>query len=381
MRVQRLRYDAANGWSGAFPELDTPNVLILVFGASRYLDAPAPIGELRRRYPAAVLTGCSSSGEVFDDNVFDDSLSVAIVAFDATTVRMAVENLRADATSTALGRTLAARLDTPDLRSVMLLSDGLGINGTELARGITEHLPEDVIVTGGLAGDGDRFARTWVIDQDGVPRSGLVVAIGFYGDAICVGHGSRGGWNAFGPEREITRAEQNVLFELDGKPALDLYKEYLGARAAGLPATGLLFPLAIRRDGDEEQLVRTILSVDERAKSMTFAGDIPQGCRAQLMMANFDRLIDGAAQAAQLARRDDEHALTTFAIAISCVGRRLVLGERADEELEATLHALPSDAQMVGFYSYGEISPNDAGTVELHNQTMTLTTIQERCAP
>ena len=208
------------------------------------------------------------------------------------------------------------------------------------------------------------------------PHTNLVCAAGLYGERLSIGHGSRGGWDNFGPERLVTRAHANVLYELDGRPALELYKEYLGDLASGLPATGLLFPLALRTHADDDKsLVRTILAVDEATQSMTFAGDVPTGSLVRLMRANFDRLIDGASAAAALAARPDEGE--TLAIAISCVGRRLVLGERAEEEIEATLEALPAGTRQVGFYSYGEISPYGQGSCDLHNQTMTLTTIRE----
>jgi hypothetical protein len=261
------------------------------------------------------------------------------------------------------------------------------VNGSELVRGLNANLESSVVVTGGLAGDGDRFKDTWVLDRDG-GQPQRVCAVGFYGDRIRVGHGSKGGWDIFGPERLVTRSNGNVLYELDGKPALALYKRYLGDRAAGLPATALLFPLALRAStSDPKTLVRTVLAVDEAAQSMTFAGDVPEGHRAQLMRANFDRLIGGASEAA-LHTRHATHALpasnaspasngATLAIAISCVGRRLILGERTEEELEAALHDLPHGTRQVGFYSYGEISPYASGYCDLHNQTMTLTTIQE----
>jgi hypothetical protein len=191
-----------------------------------------------------------------------------------------------------------------------------------------------------------------------------------------VSHGSRGGWDIFGPERVITRASGNVLYELDHRPALALYKQYLGDRAAGLPATALLFPLSVRASPREEPRVRTILGVNEEENSLIFAGDVPQGSLAQLMRANFDRLIDGAGSAARLASVGTAANGQELAIAVSCVGRRLVLGERAEEEVEAAAHVL-SAAKLVGFYSYGEISPFASGRCELHNQTMTLTRVWE----
>jgi hypothetical protein len=201
--------------------------------------------------------------------------------------------------------------------------------------------------------------------------------VGFYGDHVHLGHGSKGGWDIFGPERRVTKSSGNILYELDGRPALQLYKEYLGERAAGLPATGLLFPLSLRvTKSENKSLVRTILAVDEAHQSMTFAGDIPEGYLAQLMRANFDRLVQGASEAAQSTSRNNGSA-AVLAVAISCVGRRLVLGERTEEETEAALEVLPRGTAQVGFYSYGEISPYASGLCDLHNQTMTLTTISE----
>ncbi|MCK5942934.1 MAG: FIST C-terminal domain-containing protein, partial [Planctomycetes bacterium] len=371
MRTQTIRYQAADSsWSGELPALDSEHTLVLMFGARRFQQDPAVIAELRRHYPRAILAGCSTSGEVKGDTITDDSMVVAVSQFEHTTLKKATATIADAQGSRDVGRALAEQLAADDLRGVILLSDGLSVNGTDLAAGMSERLGDEVIVTGGLAGDGAAFERTWVLDEHDAPTTGCVAAIGLYGDRVRIGHGSRGGWDAFGPERTITNATSNVLFELDGQPALDLYKEYLGSRADGLPSTGLLFPLAIRaQEGDDKRLVRTILAVDEETRSMTFAGDVPEGWRAQLMKANFDRLIDGAAEAAQQTRREDENALSTLAIAISCVGRRLVLGERAEEEIEAVLDSLPGASELVGFYSYGEISPSTDGSCDLHNQT------------
>jgi len=212
--------------------------------------------------------------------------------------------------------------------------------------------------------------------KDGKPESGIVSALGSYGDTIRLGHGSRGGWDLFGPERRVTRSESNKVYELDGKPALDLCKTYLGELAADLPASAFLFPLSLRpQDHEEERLIRTVLAIDETEQSLTFAGDIPTGSLVQLTRGNFDRLIEGASAAAATAGRPLQGQ--TLSVAVSCVGRRLVLGERTEEELEAALKLLPEGTKQVGFYSYGEISPYATGQCDLHNQTMTLTTIGE----
>ena len=364
-----------NGQVGRLPGADNPQTLIFAFGASNLLDDPQLLVHLAAERPNCHIVGCSTAGEIFQDTVDDDTLSIAAIHFDHTQVRTACAPVESGSDSHDAGAALGKQLVADGLRAVLILSEGERVNGSELVRGINSVLPAGVTVTGGLAGDGDRVERTWVI-REGVPTRHCVTAVGLYGDRVHVGHGSRGGWDLFGPERRITRSEGNVLYELDGRPALQLYKEYLGERADGLPAAALLFPLAIRPSGEvAESVTRTVLSVDEAAQSMTFAGDVPHGHMAQLMMANFDRLIEAASLAAE-----ETHAVPlgdVLCLAISCVGRRLILGERTEEELEATLEVLPAGAKQVGFYSYGEISPLTDGTCSLHNQTMTLTTICE----
>ena len=377
MKIQTFSY-TAGGWSSE-PDgaLDSDRSLVILFGASNLVDRPAPVQRVIDAYPRSRIMGCSSSGEIHGTRILDDSLAVAVAKFDRVTLRLASAPIARVDESFAAGEEIARQLNAEDLRAVLVLSDGLQVNGSELVRGVNSILPARVTVTGGLAGDGDRFKRTWVIAERRL-TPGFVAAVGLYGVAVRVGHGSKGGWDAFGVERLVTRSTGNVLFELDGKPALQLYKQYLGERAGGLPATGLLFPLTLRADRDDDKrLVRTILAVDEATQSMTFAGDIPEGYYAQLMCANFDRLIQGAGEAALSTRGGAATSPASLSIAISCVGRRLVLGERAEEETEAVLEVLPPDTRQIGFYSYGEISPYATGHCDLHNQTMTLTTINE----
>ncbi|HEV2928368.1 MAG TPA: FIST N-terminal domain-containing protein [Propionibacteriaceae bacterium] len=377
MDVRLLAWEPSSGWSAPLPsELDGPSTLVLAFGSPPEEVAAARLAELAAALPQAQLAGCSTAGEILDRRVAEGEMSVAVARFAHTTLRRAEAAVAAPTDSRQAGRELAGTLVGPGLRGVLVLSDGLGVNGTELLNGVKEVLPAEVVVTGGLAGDGDRFAATWVVAQ-GRPTAGVVSAIGLYGDRVRIGHGSWGGWDSFGVERQVTRSDGNVLYELDGEPALALYKRYLGERAAGLPATALLFPLVLCADDGGAGLVRTVLGVDEANQSLTFAGDLPQGSRVQLMRANFDRLVEGAATAGQLAYPAEDPRGGCLAIAISCVGRRLVLGERTEEEVEAVLDSLPPASSQVGFYSYGEISPTATGPCELHNQTMTLTTLVE----
>lgn len=352
--------------------------LVLVFGSPGRLREPSALHPLRERYPQAQVVGCSTAGEILGNEVVDDTLAVTAIEFDSTRVSTACRAVGDPGESRNIGRSLAEELIDPELRHVLVFSDGLGVNGSELAAGLAAALPEGVAATGGLAGDADRFEQTLIVDN-GRAMNDAVVAVGLSGRNLDIGHGSLGGWDSFGPERLVTRSEGNVLLELDGKPALDLYKTYLGEHAEGLPATALLFPLSVRASDGSDELVRTVLSVDDERNSMTFAGDIPQGSYARLMMANFDRLIDGATGAAEQAHTGLRDHQAELALLISCVGRKLVLSQRIEEEVESVRTILGDDVPLAGFYSYGEISPlTPNARCELHNQTMTITSFSER---
>jgi hypothetical protein len=376
MIIQQALWQEKSGWQfGASQPADAS--LVLLFGGSHVVQDRKGIADIRKRYPKAHLLGCSTAGEILGTQVLDDSLVATAIHFEHATIAGAHLSLDSVSGSADAGKALARTLPHDGLTHVFLLSDGLNVNGSELVASLATHLPAGVTITGGLSGDGSNFKSTHVIWDDAPTGNGLA-GIGFYGSRLHIGCASMGGWDPFGPERLITRSRGNVLYELDGQSALALYKKYLGDQAEGLPSTGLLFPLSLRSH-DSTPLVRTILAVNEAEQSMTFAGDVPEGIYARLMKANLDRLIDGAAGAARTSTVQGISRSPELAILISCVGRRLILGQRIEEELESVRDVFHNDAALTGFYSYGEISPMSPGTrCALHNQTMTITTFTER---
>lgn len=375
MRHQSWRWTLEGGWESPSGDAAAAGV-VLYFGAREALERPGVLDRLAQAHPRATLVGCSSGGEIFAGDVCDDGIVALALEFARSSVRTAVTPILDATGSRRVGAVLGDELAAPELRWVFVLSDGTRVNGSELVRGLTEAVGPEVVVTGGLAGDGDRFQRT-LVGCGGPPLPGQVAAVGVYGERLSIGHGSVGGWDAFGPERLVTRSDGNILYELDGSPALALYKRYLGDEARDLPGSGLLFPLRIRpADGQGSDLVRTIVNVDEAADALVFAGDVPQGWLAQLMKGNFNRLVDGAGEAARLAGRAGPGQ--GVAILISCIGRKLLLGQRISDETEAIAELLGPDVVQLGFYSYGEISPHmRSGACELHNQTMTVTVLAE----
>ncbi len=382
MRSQQLRLESNATWQphGSAPALSDAQ-LVLAFMDPQLGDATAAMGDLEALYPHADVIACSSGGEISGIDVMEGAAVATALAFDSTPTRLATAMIETASDSFNAGQKLGRQLEGEDLAGVFVISEGLRVNGSELVRGLRDHIGHAIPITGGLAGDGADFGVTRVGANEPL-TPGRIAAIGLYGKAIRMAHGNAGGWEEFGPQRRITRSCDNVLYELDGQPALDLYKKYLGDAAHDLPASGLLFPLKICRGGDhaceEHDAVRTILATNEDDKSLTFAGDIPEGGSAQLMMGNFEQLISGAGDAAARAMPGWScDAANSVGILISCIGRKLLLGQRAAEEVEAVADCLKG-MPTIGFYSYGELSPHTAsGICELHNQTMTITLLGE----
>lgn len=350
--------------------------LLLVFGAIALL--PPVAATLAELFPNAVRMGCSTAGEISSQGVSDDSCVVTAVRFERTRLQTASTTLFDMADSHDAGQRLAQQLPKAGLRAVLLLGQGVAINGSALITGMTSVLGHTIPLTGGLAGDAAAFRETWVLDNTGVHNNHLV-CVGLYGEALSFSHGSFGGWQPFGPARKVTRCANNVLFELDGEPALAVYKRYLGEHAKDLPASGLLFPFAmLGSDHTDVGVIRTILAVNEADGSLTLAGDIDPTGYLRLMHASTDALVDGAEAAAKAAHISLSGPGQSLALLVSCVGRKLVMGGRVDEEVEAVGAVFGQRSVLAGFYSNGEISPLTAHTdCKLHNQTMTVTLIAE----
>lgn len=350
--------------------------LVLGFGSRALLATTEIFDAIQEKFPNAQIALCSSSGEIYDQEVLDNTISLTAIAFATTTIQTTAVTIDDYENSFEAGKALIKNLPQENLKLAFVLSDGGKVNGSELVKGMNITKKESVLITGGLAGDGARFEKT-VVGLNKLPQVGAIIAIGFYGEKLVLSHGSLGGWESFGLERTVTQAQNNVLYQIDSKNALDLYKTYLGKYAAELPGSALLFPLSIKLSDSQEPIVRTILSIDEENQSMTFAGDIPVGSKVRFMKANFDRLIDAASDAASTCLHM-QASNPKLALLISCVGRKLILGNRIDEEVEAVATIFGSQTMLSGFYSYGEISPLKPLTnCELHNQTMTITCLNE----
>ena len=326
------------------------------------------------------IIGCSTAGEIYSDSVANNSAVITFVKFEhGCHSEIISDELIYMRDSFAVGERLANKINKQDLTAVLLFGKGVEMNGSAFIEGIKQVLGTHVPITGGLAGDNALFEKTLTLMPDGASENGIA-ALCLYGKKLTIGYSSVGGWRSFGPARLITKNDQNVLYELDGLPALDVYKKYLGDYAKDLPKSGLLFPFEmVNIDSSSLGLIRTILGIDEDKGSLILAGSVENNGYLRLMQASPGSLVDGAERAAQLSLNAFNQAIQPqLAVLVSCVGRKLVMSDLVEEEIEAIAQTLPENTPITGFYSYGEISPfSDSTESKLHNQTMTVTLIGE----
>ena len=379
MIIEQQQWSEKAGWTGRgeAPSLGETAQVAFLFGSAGFIKQSDAFERCAEVYPHAHLLGCSTAGEIIDTNVSRDTVAITALAFARTGVSVARVDVPGPEGSFEAGQKLIRSLDPDGLKHVLVISEVLQVDASQVMNGINAALPGGVSLSGGFSADGDRqqISHIWC---NGGPAQSSVAALGFYGDHLKIGSAATGLWGQFGPVRRVTKSKGSMLYELDGRSALGLYKEYLGELATGLPASGLLFPISLSVRNTGHSVLRGLLSVDEAAQSMRFAGDVPEGSQVRMMMGSIERLIDDAYVAARQSVAGLGNTPAQLAFLVSCNGRRVVLSQRVEEEIEAVRDVLGEQAVLTGFYSCGEIAPIAPGeAAELHNETLAITTFAE----
>lgn len=374
--VQLVKYKNKN-WEYVVEKQDLIEPLVLVFGNRFMLEEKTVYQELRQIFPDGHIVFASSCAEISSNTVNQNSITVTAIEFEKSKFLIKTSNvLNKDLDSYKTGNDLIKQFPEEGLKYVFVVSEGSFINGSQLTKGMSASTNNNLLITGGLCGDDARFEKT-LASYNETPKEGELVAIGFYGDTLEISFSIHGGWTPFGPERIVTKSKDNILYELDGQPALDLYKTYLGDKARDLPGAALLYPLNVTSADEEQSIVRSILNINEEDNAVILAGDIKENSKVQLMMTNVDNIANASERAATQAL---EHRVNKpeLALLISCIGRKIVLDQRVEEEIEEVIEVIGKDTVISGFYSYGEIAPfHGEVACQLHNQTMTITLISE----
>ncbi|MBQ0788567.1 MAG: FIST C-terminal domain-containing protein [Oceanihabitans sp.] len=377
MKTVQLVKHKNKDWEYVIEKQELKEPLVIVFGNRYLLEADSIYEDIRSLFPDGHIIFGSACAEISSDTVNEESITETAIEFEKSNFLIKTSNvLNADLDSFKTGDDLIKQFPKEGLKYVFVVSEGSFINGSQLTKGMSASTGDNLVITGGLCGDDARFEKTLASYNEN-PKEGELVAVGFYGETLEISFSIHGGWTPFGPERIVTKSEGNTLYELDGQPALDLYKKYLGDKAKDLPGAALLYPLNVTSTDENQSIVRSILNINEEENAVILAGDIKENSKVQLMMTNVDNIANASERAARQALEYRTNK-PDLAILVSCIGRKLVLDQRVEEEIEEVIDVLGKDTVITGFYSYGEIAPfHGEMACQLHNQTMTITLISE----
>ena len=375
MRIEQTEY-IDGSWNIIKKSIFANSDIVFTFGSREAIKDDEIYKKLKKLYPSADIVGCSSGGNIIGDSISKAKIVATAIDFCKGSVRVATKDFSPIDNQVEVSNRLVSLLPKKGLKHILLLSDGLNMNGSALVKGANKAVDNNIPITGGLAGDDLKFEKS-VVRVNSIAKSNRVVAVGFYGDSLTIESGCYSGWKEFGILRKITKSVDNIVYEIDNKPALELYKKYLGEYAKSLPESALNFPISIKAPNSNNSIIRSVLGVDEKSNALIFAGDVPEGYLGRLMKSSIDNLIDGAMVASNQIKKINYH--TALALVVSCIGRRVVLKQLTEEELEIISNNLGNSVELAGFYSYGEIAPfsDEIHSCNLHNQTMTLTVIYE----
>lgn len=380
MKVEQLIWTKDKGWEIVEEcGLRGKAQLLLAFADRQLLEGMDKLLDLRHMYSAADIVLCSTAGEIMDIELHDDTISAVAIYFEKSYHKIARLKIDGYSNSYQVGKDLVAQLPTDELKHILLLVDGLSLNGNELARGVYENVPRYVSINGGLAGDSFDFQRT-LLGVNRLPESGVCLAIGFYGEDLLIGQGAAGSWEELRQEYVITRSDYNRLYELDHIPASKVYQDKLGEAYRQFNTSPYSFPVEIWADNTRrDSFIRIVKTIDASRNALLMAGDAPQGFSLRILQTNVDLMLKGAKRASEKALRDFPKKNAVLALLINCVGRREILRNRIEEELDTARDILGEQPIMCGFYSYGVIAAwTPYQKPFLQHQTYLLTIFGER---
>lgn len=317
------------------------------------------------------IFGCSSCGEIFTEaeisRALENSAVVALLELPADSFQVKLMDgtgLDSFALGAAIGSWGKSVFKNP---AFMVVVSGIKRDGEQAVHGLLSEFPAQVPLFGGLAGDDAKFKETFAFTNGHATSDGAVVCV-FDNDRVAVEGLATSGWVGLGAPKTVTSSEGNVVFSIDGEPALDIYKKYLNIRDVDLPGIGMEYPLQVMRD-DGTHVLRAVVGVDAERHALVFAGAVPQNSQVRFSSSPGFEAVDHA-------RRDFE----TFAKAggpapdllvfFSCIARHAALGPMVEDEIRAAQRIW--NAPGLGFFTYGEIGKNLVGRCDFYNETCAL---------
>ncbi len=348
--------------------------LVLVFSVERF-DQERLLQGVRSVVGNVKLIGCCGAGVISKERLSKDSVGVMIIASEEDENELEVEIALARNISKnpkKAGEKIAKKLKKKtklDNRSIILLPDGFTCNVSEIVKGVYNILGPKFKLVGGGAGDNLRFIRTYQFINQEVYTNALAAAM--IASSSPIGIGVAHGWTPIGNFLMVTKAKNKTIIELDGKPAILAYqrccklKEILPEQ---FPEIGMKHPLGMS-DIAGNYIIRDPLTLNKDG-SINCVAEVPEGSVVRIMGGNSESVVLAAEKAANHAMKALGNKKPALAIVFDCVSRLLLLGKKAEEEIEKVRRVIGREVPLIGFHTFGEIGAFEGAPPMFHNKTI-----------
>jgi diguanylate cyclase (GGDEF)-like protein/PAS domain S-box-containing protein len=341
---------------------NSKSLLIQIFTAHNVEENIRQIlSELVELLPDAIIIGSTTDGEIAHGESSRNGTVISFVEFEKATLKYAVD-ISSD--SFQRGERLAKKLKTDNSKLFILLSEGLHTNGENFLKGI-ESIAPDIKIAGGMAADYANFQKTLVFTKDFILANGAV-GVSINSDELEIFNDYNFSWQKIGKKLKITKSEGNIVYEIDGRSAVDTYKHYLGEKVAyKIPSICIEFPLLIEENNT--LMARSVIAASGDG-SLTFSANMPEGSEVYFGYGNPEEILKHTNVIPSKLKKFEPEIIFVY----SCMARLHFVGPMINQELKP----LADIAPMSGFFTYGEFFSNEHN--RFLNQTMTVLAMREK---
>ncbi len=344
---------------------DQPAILF-VFITDRY-DPEAVVSALNQKLDGVPFAGMCAAGILYGNQVYTSGVAILALhgeELEAQTVLSSGLNKNPFDVGKFTADKILANGHEDGI--VAVFPDGFSSNIAEMLRGLYMNMGPSFQYIGGGAGDNLKFYKTYQFTEQGVATDAVAAAmIRGIPVNISLGHG----WESYGEPIMVTRAEGKRVYEIDGKPAFDAYKDrFEGVTIDSFSSVGMKHPLGFI-DVNGHYYIRDPLSVNPDDNSINCVSEVPPNAIGNIMKGEVSQLINTARSVCINAKKTSKNP--SFALICDCISRYLLMADEFEAELETFREVIGDDVPVVGALTFGEV-----GSVEnapfFHNKTLVL---------
>jgi hypothetical protein len=342
-----------------------------------HMDHQIVLDTIMDAFPNLELIGCTTDGEISSIlGCVEDSITLILFYSDTLEIMAGMGKcLSLNPLQTAIDAVGQAEEKMTNKSTFCItLAESVTVGGVSVINALKSRLGDEFPIFGGLAADQWSMKKTYQFYKREILTDTILVLL-FSGNII-FSSGLASGWTPIGHKKKTTKVDHNIVYEVDQEPILDFYNRYVGGDYKRVPTE---YPLAVfPNENSEKYYIRSPYTFNEKDRSVTFFGDVPENVVVQLVSGSIEKMSMASESALKEAIEAYKGNKPEAALVFTCSARKAILGLKVDKEYHYLQKNMPDHFPICGFYTYGEICPLENGRESyFHNGTIAVLLIGE----